>query len=315
MAKARVSDLHKRAKGRVLLLILFLLLIYVVVPRLGNFSDSIDAIKDARFGYVALGALATVGTYILAAGIYQSLALRPLRFRRTMLVQTANGFANRLLPAGLGGLALNIQYLKKSGHTLTEALVVAGMNNTLGMVGHTILLLGILIFGGSQLVDQHELPHVKFGGWIALAILMLVVVNILVFRKLRRHLYTLSADVWRNVMVYRKKPASFVLALLLSVGLTCAYVMTFYLCGLAVDIDLPIGSMFAVFTVGLIATTATPTPGGLGGAEAGLVAGLVAFGVDASTGLACVLLYRLLTYWLPLLPGFAVFLAIRKKYL
>jgi undecaprenyl-diphosphatase len=73
--------------------------------------------------------------------------------------------------------------------------------------------------------------------------------------------------------------------------------------------------VFIIFSIGVLAGTVTPTPGGVVGAEAGLAAALVAYGVPAASAIAIALLYRLVTYWLPMVPGFVVFLAIRKKYL
>jgi uncharacterized protein (TIRG00374 family) len=48
-----------------------------------------------------------------------------------------------------------------------------------------------------------------------------------------------------------------------------------------------------------------PVPGGIGVAEAGLTAGLVAVGVPEETALGAALLHRLLTYYLPAVWGFA----------
>ena len=60
----------------------------------------------------------------------------------------------------------------------------------------------------------------------------------------------------------------------------------------------------------------TPTPGGLGGVEAGLVAGLVAYRVASADALAAVLVYRLVSYWLMLAIGAAAFvIAERRGYL
>ena len=47
----------------------------------------------------------------------------------------------------------------------------------------------------------------------------------------------------------------------------------------------------------------SPLPGGLGGIEAALTAGLIAVGTDASAALSAVLLYRVFTYWLPIPLG------------
>jgi uncharacterized protein (TIRG00374 family) len=47
-----------------------------------------------------------------------------------------------------------------------------------------------------------------------------------------------------------------------------------------------------------------PVPGGIGVAEAGLTAGLVAIGIPGGTALAAALIDRLLTYYLPPVWGF-----------
>jgi len=46
-----------------------------------------------------------------------------------------------------------------------------------------------------------------------------------------------------------------------------------------------------------------PTPGGLGAIEAALVAGLTGVGMSSGLAVSAVLLYRLATYWLPVVPG------------
>ncbi|MFF1278372.1 lysylphosphatidylglycerol synthase domain-containing protein [Streptomyces marokkonensis] len=46
-----------------------------------------------------------------------------------------------------------------------------------------------------------------------------------------------------------------------------------------------------------------PTPGGLGSVEAALVVALVAVGGAAAPATAVVLVFRVVTVWLPLLPG------------
>jgi uncharacterized protein (TIRG00374 family) len=46
-----------------------------------------------------------------------------------------------------------------------------------------------------------------------------------------------------------------------------------------------------------------PVPGGLGVTEVGLVTGLTAAGVPSPTAVAAVLTYRLITFWLPPVPG------------
>lgn len=305
----------RRIKGRLLLLALFLLLLYVVLPQIGSFSMSFDVIGEAKFEQLVAGTVVVACTYVLAAGIYQSLSLKKLPFKRTLLVQCANGFANRLLPAGLGGLTLSVQYLRRSGYSLPQALAIAGANNSLGFIGHGLLLVVAVMTSGGALLHELHLPVVPHAGYIAAGVTAVIAVNLLAFSRLRHYLFRLTTDILGHVAAYRRYPARLFGALLCSVGLTLGYALALYACAQAVGIALSWGTVFVIFTVGIAATAITPTPGGVGGAEAGLVAGMAAYGVDVSLALAATLLYRLLTYWLPILPGFLVLLSIRHKYL
>ena len=51
-------------------------------------------------------------------------------------------------------------------------------------------------------------------------------------------------------------------------------------------------------TANTIASVA-PTPGGVGAIEAALVAVLTGLGVDPAAALSIVLVFRLITYWMP----------------
>lgn len=70
-------------------------------------------------------------------------------------------------------------------------------------------------------------------------------------------------------------------------------------------------------TTGLLgaaaAAAAVPAPGGLGPTEAAYIAGLALAGLDRGTALATVLLFRLATYWLPLLPGGVSYRVLRRQ--
>jgi len=69
----------------------------------------------------------------------------------------------------------------------------------------------------------------------------------------------------------------------------------------------PLMVVLVVFVLGQTLGHLAPTPGGLGAVEALLVAGLTAVGVAPTAAVAAVLSSRLLTYWLPVLPGIGMF--------
>jgi glycosyltransferase 2 family protein len=313
--KPAQSSVLSLAKGRLLLLLFFLLLLYVVVPRLGNFSQSFAVLGDARPVFIGLALAGLVLTYLFAAIMYFILAFKPLRLRQILVVQTASGFANRVLPGGLGVITLYVQYLRKHGHTLSQAIAVSGTNNLLGIIEHVLLMALALGLTAESLLGQADFSYSgRF--WLILGVVVAAAVTgLLVFSQVRRYLYSLTKDVFKHMAHYRKRPGKLAMAFLCSVLLTLSHVSIFYFSALALGVEVSLTQAFVVFTVGIIAATVTPTPGGLVGAEAGLTAGLIVYGVAAPTALATALLYRFLTYWLPLLPGFIVFITNRRLYL
>ena len=74
-----------------------------------------------------------------------------------------------------------------------------------------------------------------------------------------------------------------------------------------------IAMVAVVYLVGATVGQAAPTPGGLGAVEAALTAGLTAAGLDGGIALSAVLLYRLVTFWIPTVPGYWAFTYLTKR--
>jgi uncharacterized protein (TIRG00374 family) len=81
--------------------------------------------------------------------------------------------------------------------------------------------------------------------------------------------------------------------------------------GLGVGDELGDLEFARVFFVVTLLSSFVPVPGGLGVVEAGLTGALVGAGVVASTALAAVLVFRLLTYVAPILVGAALYVVWR----
>lgn len=308
------SPLNASWRNRLWLLVILLLLLYVVLPRIADFSTSWHAITQAHIQLVVLAAGLVFLTYCFATSVYIMLAVRGLRFWPTLMVQGSTAFTNRLLPAGLGGLSIYVAYLRKTKHTLPQSLAIAATNNVVGLIAHGLLLAIVIMIGGGSLTG-HWHAAIPRQWWLygAIAVGVLVIISLSV-EKLRHRIVRAVSQFGRYVISYRQHPGRLVAALLFAMLITICYVGALYACARAVGLEQSYWQLFIVFTIGMAAGTATPTPGGLGGLEAGAVASLVAYGSSAATALAAVLLYRLLTYWLPIIPGVIAFLAVRRRY-
>ena len=95
--------------------------------------------------------------------------------------------------------------------------------------------------------------------------------------------------------------------------LNLAYIGVLYTSIQAFGGNMSIAVVAVVYLVGATVGQAAPTPGGLGAVEAALTAGLTAAGLDGGIALSAVLLYRLVTFWIPTVPGYWAFTYLTKR--
>jgi uncharacterized protein (TIRG00374 family) len=96
------------------------------------------------------------------------------------------------------------------------------------------------------------------------------------------------------------------LALLLGGNLAgeILFSLTLGICVRALGYDLDLAELVLVNEAVAIFAGILPIPGGIGVTEGGLTAGLVAAGVPQAPALAAVLIYRLVTFYLPPIWGY-----------
>ncbi len=73
----------------------------------------------------------------------------------------------------------------------------------------------------------------------------------------------------------------------------------------------PPAAVVMAYFIGQLAN-ALPIPGGIGGVEGGTIGALLAFGTPASVAVLGVLAYRLISFWLPTLPGTLAYVRLRR---
>ncbi len=288
-------------------LLLAIITLYVIIPQLGSFRHSLALLPRSNWGELVLAILFTILSYVAAAGTYCLLALHPIRYSRTLLVQVAGMFVNRLLPAGVGGMGINYIYLHRSQHSGPQAASVVAANNTLGVIGNSLLIWLLLIFFHGQLPASLHIWKVADARLIFAITAVMAVIWLVLYKYFGDRVVNAGREFIRQFFNYRKRPKQLLSALGCSVALTVFNVASLWMCVLAMHINLSFVAVLLVFSFGVALGSATPTPGGLGGVEAGMVAGLILYHADHATALAAVLVYRLISYWLPLAVGAVCF--------
>jgi uncharacterized protein (TIRG00374 family) len=263
-------------------------------------------LSTAQWGW-ALGVLGFTALTITGASLVITGAVTTrLRFVRTYLTQLAVAFSGLVAPSAIGNIALNMRYLQKAGVEPAVAGGSLGLAQLAQFSSYFILLLlsSVLAGTGSRTSFTPPLPAVI--GLIVLVALLLMALTVPAGRRLviGRFLPVVRRVVPRVVAIFqdpRKVVTLFAGALLLDMSfvaaLTCAT--------RAFGAQPSVAQVAVVYFAGAIIGSAVPTPGGLGGVEAALSAGLVAVGLDTGVAVSSVLLFRLCTYWLPIPFGWA----------
>lgn len=307
---------HKPARRHVITLLgvsVLVLAIAVLSPHAVVFSQSLELLYSADVFFAIIAAAAVSITFLLAALNWQLLSRKPLKYRRNVLIAIANMFTNRLLPAGTGSIATLFLYLRRNKHTVTQAGSLIAVNNSIGIAAHTGLLLILFAYDptGFSAFVRPDISGTSLAIGLSVALLILTV---LAFKKSwHRRLSGFIVKLAKNIHYYKDYPLRLFTVALSSMTMTMLNSAALWFCLSAVGISVEPIVALAAFSIGMIVGTLTPSPGGVGGAEAGLLAGLIGYGVDAGGALAAVILYRLLSYWLTILIGAVAYAYVSRR--
>lgn len=286
--------------GWVWLIAVVVLSAVYIAPRAHELSGASSTIASAYAMPLMVAFAASSATYIFSALVVMGSSVRPLRFGRTLLVQLAATAANRITPKGLGGAAITEQYLEHCGVKRTDAIAALTYVYTSGLLTH-ILLIVVLLLRGSR---AGLLDAVRFG-WIDWLLPIVVVVGLagLVNRDVRRIVARSVISLKNGFTERMSNPLAMLLLLGGSIGVSLSYAAALYYSLIAFGANVqPAEALFLYLLVTAIGTAA-PTPAGLGATDAAAIVGLSAMNVPIDIALSAMFTYRLITFWLPILPG------------
>ena len=289
---------------------------WFLLPQIASFGTLWDQVQGASLWWVVavvgLSGLTYVGATIALLGAVPS----PVPFRGALAAQLASSFANRVTPAKVGGLATNVRYFQRQGVPVSVAISAVGVNGLAGLVVHITMTLVFLVLAGSSDADTPiGLPSLVLLVSILLAVVALTALAFVLPWGRRLYASKISPHVsagWQAVRDVSSRPAKLAALFGGSVLITLAYMATMIasLHAFGSDASLPLVGL--LFLTGSAIASAAPTPGGLGAAEAALIAALSTIEA-AEIVVPAVFLYRLATFWLPILPGWLFLTALRRS--
>ena len=305
----------KKSRSRLIrnLLAIFLLalFVFVAVKNRASLQDGWEVIKTVPAWWFFAGVCLYAMTQFFGATSYYFLALRTVAWRELYIVEWASAGINRLLPAGAGSMGVHGLYLLKRKHSVAEAVAVVAMNNIMSISTHLLLLMLVFLFvpqdfTAQQLALPTNTPYVILGLFLAISSLFGIT-------KIRRIVQRFVSELWSSFRKYERRKLALLKSAASVICITLTNVLLLFSAIGAVGQSLPFITVFVVFSVGVAFGALFPTPGGLGGVEAGLVAGLIGFGVEPALAIAVAILFRFATFWMPLVVGNIIFLLVRNK--
>ncbi|MBA3267005.1 MAG: flippase-like domain-containing protein [Acidimicrobiia bacterium] len=283
---------------KILTVVVLFLSVYLLLPEVADLWDNKDILADARWELVLLAVLTSAGTYVFDAAELRAASVVPIGLWETVRARLAASFANRFAPAGLGGAAVTIRYLQRSGADLTTATATYGLSGLAGaIVPMLVTLVCAVLAGQSDPIDfsSAALPKVllAIGGVLAVVGLVWFV------PALRKRILPPVVGAFRNLGQIFRSPSRAIQLFGSQVMVTCLYVTAFVLSCRAFSVSSPVALLGFVYLTGSTIGSASPTPGGLGAVEALLIGALISVGVDKGVAVAAVLTFRLVTFWVP----------------
>jgi len=239
--------------------------------------------------------------------------VRRIPIGEATVVMFGQSFLNRFTPMNAGGMAMRIRYLQKGGTDVTVATAAIGLTSAVSGVIQVLYIGFFLLWSTSDPasgVASGDSGGGIAGSIVALAILVVCVagVTIAVTPKFRHWLSdfirSTIGKIRHDFGELARSPSK--LALLFGgagVGKLATIVAFVFSCR-AFDIDIAFAELGAMYLIGTTIASTVPTPGGVGAVEAALILVLTNAGVPDATAWAAVLLFRLINYWLPTIPGY-----------
>jgi glycosyltransferase 2 family protein len=307
-------DRLERIRPRTLLIIVAsTLAFYSLLPQLANIGDTVESFSDARPLWLLGAALASVSTYLFAAISFQGAIAQPIPFAANLRSQWASSFAGLVGPAGAGGYALNLRFLQRNGLRPAEAAASVTINGLAGFAMHAVLMIGFITWSGrsgsangSSGLGGMSLPAGSTILGILAIVLALVGVGLAigpVRTRVTRPLVGAARTGGAQIAVVFRRPLRVLGLFGGSTGISLSYVVAIACAVQAFGGGLTLAQIGTAYLLAVAIATLAPTPGGLGALEAALIAGLTGFGLASGPAVAAVLSFRLLTFWLPILPG------------
>ena len=307
------SDLERVRPRTVIMIVALIIGGYLLVGQLGT-VDLATVFASTNWGWTPIILAASALRYVGSALALTGFVRERLSFARTVLAQLAGSFTGFVTPASVGGLALNVQYLRKAGVPTAGATTSVAVNQAFGLVSYLLLLVLFGVASGTSTRSDLPIP-----GWafVVLGVAVALVALVFALPRGREWVRARVVPTVREVLPRLAYTATRPVKLLQAVGgtlcLNAGFIVALYASVAAFGGGVAFATVAVVYLAGGAIGSAAPTPGGLGAVEAAISAGLAAAGMPGASAVSAVLLFRVATFWLPVPAGWLAYVWMQRR--
>jgi len=286
----------------------------LAVSALPGLGEVRDRLSDASLGWLAFGLLLQAGSCLAFIAVFRGVYSRRMPWRLSIAVGTAAQGTNALLPAGgASGLALGALALRRTGlpvehlgrRTVALYVLTSSVNFFTAILAGGLLALGILSGGPSLALSAG--PALLAALAIAGVLVAPRLLHGAAARPREGHLGRLlgagSAALADGIGDARGVVrAGNCAAIGGAIGYMALDLAALTAAFAAIGDVPPLGVLMLAYVLGQLGGL-IPLPGGVGGADGGLIAALVLYGTPLGAAAAAVLAYRVFQLGLPALLG------------
>jgi uncharacterized protein (TIRG00374 family) len=316
--------------------VVLLVSIYFLFPKLVGLGDSLDKLSEADPVWIGIAIVFSIASYATYIALFKAVVggdtLR-LTWSETYEINMAGVAATLLFSAGgAGGVALTYWALKKAGMEGRDVArrMIAFVSLHYAFYPFALIVFGLLlrtgVLNGANSVELTIIPAAVAGLLLLIGVLV-TLIPADVEARLMPHAHgahTRSFVEWasrvpetagegfRFALSLFTHPRKGGLAVLGAAGFWAFNIGVLWASFHALGIQVPFAVVVQGFFLGMVANLFPLAPAGVGAVDAGMIGAFVLFGLPEETVFPAILIFRLISFWMPIPPGIVAFFQLRK---
>jgi uncharacterized protein (TIRG00374 family) len=310
--------------------------IYFLFPKLIGLGDSLSKLGEADPVWVGVAIVFSIASYATYIALFKAVvggdAVR-FTWSETYEINMAGVAATLLFSAGgAGGVALTYWALKKAGMQRREAArrMIAFISLHYAFYPIALIVFGLLlrtgVLHGEDSVELTIIPAAIAGLLLVVGVLVTLIPGDLE-GKLMPHVRgehmrsfvewasrvpETAGDGFRFALSLFTHPRKGGLAVLGAAGFWAFNIGVLWASFHSLGIQVPFAVVVQGFFLGMVANLFPLAPAGVGAVDAGMIGAFVLFGLPEETVFPAILIFRLVSFWMPIPPGIVAFFQLRK---